>query len=126
MADTSTAIASSTQGSTLVVTLLPEQLRDLALVQQLKQEMLQALEAAHVANVILDFSNVRFVGSVAFLAFLGVRRQAGVSRVVLTGLDVNLREVFSLCRLIPTVNSPTAPFEEAASMPEALARCGEL
>lgn len=124
MSEGESIIASAVHGSTLAATVLVEQLRELPVVEKLKKELLAALAVSASQNVVLDLSNVRFVGSVAFLAFLSVRRQSGVSRVILTGLDTNIREVFSLCRLIPTVNMPSAPFEERPTLQDGLEACG--
>ncbi|MFO1063934.1 MAG: STAS domain-containing protein [Pirellulales bacterium] len=118
-------IASAVHGSTLSAVVLSSQLKDSKCVDQLKKELMAALAVGSCTNVILDLSNVQFIGSIAFLAFLSIRRLAGIQRVILTGLTDQVREVFSICRLIPTVNSPTAPFEECESVADALHMCGE-
>lgn len=114
---------SSVQGSTLVVTILADQVRDMSVSQKLREEIISQFKSSGANSIVLDFSHVRFIASVAFLAFLGVRRQEGVKRIFVCNLDENIREVFAICKLIPTANHATAPFEEAASIPQALERC---
>lgn len=104
----------------LIVTVVEQQMRDLQVVQRVKQEILEAIQLNDIRNVILDLSRVEFVGSVAFLAFLSIRREPGVGRVFVCNLTEPVREVFSLCKLIPGPHNPTAPFEEATSVEGAL------
>ncbi len=103
-------------GPNLVVTIIEPRMRDVAIIQQIRDEILGAINSQMSNNVVVDLKHVEYVGSVAFLAFLAIRRQPSVNRVVLCNLDFRVREVFTLCRLIPTENQTSAPFEVAETL----------
>ena len=121
MSETASLTEFVQDGSTLIATILEKRMRDVGPVQQIKSELLSAIEAHSAKFVIVNLQHVEFVGSVAFLAFLAIRRQAGVERVVLCNIDDRVREVFQLCKLIPDDARPTAPFEVANSLAAATA-----
>lgn len=125
MTDSKSSASFSLHGSTLVAAIRAEQLRDLSVVQQLKEEIISEIKSSAARNVVLDCGQLEFIASVAFLAFLGIRRQGGVKRVILCNLDDNIREVFAICKLIPTLNHANTPFEEAESVQQALELCHE-
>lgn len=125
MNDSHSTVACSVHGSTLVATILMKQLRESDAIQQLKDELLAAVTFAKPRNVVIDLSNVEFVGSVGFLVFLRVRREPSVGRIVLCNLNDNVRGAFLICQLIPDNFRKSAPFEEAATTHDALQRCGE-
>lgn len=110
-------------GTALVVTVLADQLRDIATVQSFRDGVLSTLEQSTIRNVIIDLSRVKHIGSVAFLAFLAVRRQSGVDRIVLCNLSDFVQELFRMCKLIATGNGKAAPFEQASTLEEALLLC---
>jgi anti-anti-sigma factor len=104
-------------------TVLVERIHDASTANQIKDEVLRALTDNPTPNLILDLGRVKFVSSVGFLAFMGIRRQAHLERVVLTHVDPNVREIFALCRLLPSEQYPSAPFDEAPTPADALALC---
>jgi len=114
--------AGTVESSNLIVTVLVEQLREAKVAYDLRDEIVALIEQTQATNVVLDLASARFVGSVGFLAFLGVRRHLGNGRIILCNLSDPIREMFAVCRLIQTENNLTAPFEVAASKEAALAR----
>jgi len=104
-------------------TVLVERIQDASIANQLKDEILRSLDENPTPHLILDMGRVKFVSSVGFLAFMGLRRQAQLQRIVLTHLDPNVRDIFALCRLLPSEQYPSAPFDEAPTPAEALAMC---
>lgn len=118
-------VACAVDRSTLVVTVLVEQLRDITIVQSLRDGILAAIETSQVSNVVIDLQNVKNIGSVAFLAFLAIRRHSGIDRIVLCNLSELLQELFQMCKLIATSGGKSAPFEQAANVQEALKMCGQ-
>jgi anti-anti-sigma factor len=118
-------IACSVEGATLISTVLIRELRDSEAVQRLKDELLAAVTLAKPRNVVVDLSQVQFVGSVGFLVFLRVRREPGVGRIVLSGMNENVRGAFLICQLISDNRDKSAPFEEAPNVRDALLKCGE-
>lgn len=123
--DSSSTAACSVHGSTLVATVLLPELRDTDAIGQLKDDLLAALAAAKSRNVILDLSQVKFIGSMGFLVFLRVRREEGVERIVLCNVGEQIREAFMICRLLPSEKHQSAPFEEAGTVQAAMKKCGE-
>ncbi len=111
------------EGSVLVVNVLPEQLRDYPVVQALREGVIAAIEQTKVKHVVIDLSRVKHLGSVAFLAFLAIRRQSGIDRIVLCGLSEFVQELFRMCKLIASAGGKNAPFEQAATREEALKMC---
>lgn len=122
--DTSEIVVCSKQDSVLIVTVLAEQLREFATVQGLRDGVLTAIESTKVKNVIIDLQRVKQIGSVAFLAFLAMRRQSGIDRIILTNLSEWVQELFGICKLIASRGSgKSAPFEQALNIEEALKMC---
>jgi anti-anti-sigma regulatory factor len=117
----SLAIGSVEDGN-LIVTILAPQVREAAVAYRLRDEIIQLIDQANPANLVLDLSKATFIGSVGFLSFLGLRRHFASGRIVLANLPHPIREMFAVCRLIATELNPTAPFEIAASKEAALTR----
>ena len=117
-------VACAIENSVVTVTLLAEKLREPQVVEMVKKEMLAAVQSGNAQSVIIDFRNVTFVGSMAFLAFLAVRRQIGGGRIVLCEMSPEITEIFTVCRLIPANGNHNAPFEVAGSISEARQICG--
>ncbi|MEY4565883.1 MAG: hypothetical protein RLY14_853 [Planctomycetota bacterium] len=124
MSHSESQVACAIENSVLIVTLLTEKLREPQVVEVVKKEMLDALEAGAANSVIIDFRNVHYIGSMAFLAFLAVRRKLGGGRIVLCELSPEIMEVFLICRLIPASGGNSAPFEVAPGLSEARQICG--
>ncbi len=116
----------TTHGSSIVVTILEEKLRDQQLVEKIKDELIQVFSEESCKFAIIDMSRVQFIGSIGFLAFLAVRRITGIERVVLCNLDDNIRQLFSICRLIANAENSNAPFETSADIESALRLCGSI
>ncbi len=114
-------ITCQSYGLTLVIQLQTDNLRDQNEVLRLRDELLSS--AAQSQDVILDFSRVRLVGSVAFLAFLALRRHAGVERVIVCELSEHVLSTFQLCNLLENGSSDEKPFVHARSLRDALVLC---
>jgi anti-anti-sigma factor len=114
--------AGALQNGNLVVTIHEPHLREAATAYRIRDEINAMIDAQKPQNIVLDLTDVKFIGSVGFLAFLGVRRHLGAGRIVLANLSDSTRDIFSICRLIPTTTNQSAPFEVAATVEEALSR----
>jgi anti-anti-sigma factor len=110
----------SSNGTTMVATILSAQMRDESQVRAIKDQLLEGVNQQTPLKVVLDLTNVEFIGSIGFLAFLALRRIPKVERIVLCGLSDNVRGLFALCRLIPNSHSDSAPFEVAPTVEQAL------
>ena len=115
--------AGSVHEEVLVIEILVEEIRHADTAYGLRDEMLSLIDSAGASHVVLDFQRVTFVSSVAFLAFLALRRRVEDGRMVICNLSDSIRLVFEICRLISKDPSVTAPFELEDSRDAALARC---
>jgi anti-anti-sigma factor len=118
-------MSSQRHEAALVATIQEKMLRDAAICYALRDELALAIDATGAENVVLDLSHVQFIGSVGFLAFLGVRRRLDRGRVVLCGMSDNIREMFRLCGLIAQGPGKQAPLEEADTVDTALQQCSK-
>ena len=109
-------------GGCLVVTVLPQQVRETAIAYSLRDEIVALVDSSQTRDLVLDAGNLQFIGSIGFLAFLGVRRHLSDGRIILCNLSFAVREMFAVCRLISTDGAKTAPFEVAATVEAAVAR----
>jgi len=109
----------------LVVSVLAESVREATIAYQLRDDMIALIQQSKPANIAIDLAKVRLVGSVGFLAFLGVRRHLGAGRIILYGLSDPIRDMFAACRLIPSGTHAAAPFEVALTREESLARLSQ-
>ena len=104
----------------LTVLVLLGEIRDSHTAYAFRDEVIAEMKQATTRDVIFDLSRVRFIGSVGFLAFLGVRRQLSGGRIVLCHMSDSIREVFQVCRLIANSDKGAkAPFEEAETLHDA-------
>ena len=110
-----------TIGNSVIVTVLIPQLRDAQIAYKLRDEIIALVGNSEPSGVVLDLSKVTFIGSVGFLAFLGVRRHLKGGRVILCNLSAPIRDMFAVCRLIATDSNAVAPFETAKSVADARA-----
>lgn len=106
----------------LVVTVVSRQIRDAGVAYALRDEIIALLDSAESQDLVLDLKNVEFIGSIGFLAFLGVRRHLDGRRIVMCNLAPTVREMFTICKLIATDQTIVAPFESATTLEAALAR----
>jgi anti-anti-sigma factor len=109
-------------GDVLVVTIVPPQIRDAALAYALRDEIISLLDASPTRDLVLDVANTQFIGSIGFLAFLGVRRRVEGGRIIICNLSPSVHDMFAVCKLIATDPTKDAPFETAATVEAALAR----
>ncbi len=109
-------------GGVLVVTVVSPQIRDAAVAYAVRDEIIALLDSSQSQDLVIDLKNVDFIGSIGFLAFLGVRRHLDGRRIVICNLSQPVRETFTICKLIATDETIVAPFESATTLEAALAR----
>lgn len=126
MSQTNTSIVEHvSEGENIVITVLETHLRDQERVQRIREALIEAIGSGPFKNAIIDMVRVQFIGSIGFLAFLAVRRVPGIQNVVLCNLSDNLKELFTICKLIPTAGASSAPFMVADSVESALTKLNE-
>lgn len=102
----------------LVATVKLAEIRDSQTAYAFRDFIAAQLEREPVVHIVFDCAAVKFIGSVGFLAFLGVRRKQPTGRIVLTNMAPPIREMFEVCRLLARDETDTiAPFE-ACDTPE--------
>lgn len=117
-------VVCAVEDGVVIATILVPQIRDPQVADSLRSSILQAIDASDARSVIIDFSNMKLMVSMALLAFLSVRRRIGGGRIVFCELRPELVEILDICRLIPRGNVTTAPFEIAQTLKDARERCG--
>jgi anti-anti-sigma regulatory factor len=103
----------------LVATVTIGEIREPDVAYDLRNELLNLVKSAKTEHLIIDARNMLSIGSVGFLAFLGVRRELK-GRIVLCHLSPQLQESFAVCRLIPSGDRRDTPFEMADSLESAV------
>src|SRR4051794_14376454 len=78
--------AGPSENGNLVVSILEGQIREAAVAYRLRDEIISLIDQQKPVNIVLDLANVAFIGSVGFLAFLGVRRHLGGGRIILSNV----------------------------------------
>jgi anti-anti-sigma factor len=116
-------VSSHREGTALVASILAPELREQAVVDQVKSELRAAIVAAGAPHVVLDLSRVTFISSVGFLVFLSARRIDGVERIVLASMSPAVQDLFRVCQLLKTDQKTNAPFEAAPDVAAAVATC---
>jgi anti-anti-sigma factor len=107
----------------VVITMLDEKIRTPERVQQIKDAIINVVGVNPCKSLVIDMSNVKFIGSMGFLVFLAVRRLPTIENVILCNLDGEVASLFMLCRLISADNSGNAPLKTATSVSSAIELC---
>ena len=104
----------------LVAKISVPQMRDIQLVEQIKDQLVEAINQHSPRAIVLDLRQLEFIGSVGFLAFLAARRVTNANQIILCHMSERIHEVFVLCRLIPHAGKSDTPFLVQESMESAL------
>jgi anti-anti-sigma factor len=118
-------ISGSVDHGALVIEVAVKHLRDADVAYSLRDEMVSMLSESGADNVVLDLSQVEFIGSVGLLAFLAMRRSLGEinGRIVLCNVSDTIHQMLTTCKLASAPPSDS-PFELAADVQAALASFG--
>ena len=108
--------------SITVVTVTAEQIREADQAYALRDEILEILNQSNPSCLVLDLGKLNFVGSIGFLAFLGVRRHLAGGRIVICNMSGPVHDMFAVCQLISPDPAKKAPFEAAKTLDSAIAR----
>lgn len=98
------------------IAILEESLKDSATSYGVRDEIVAALKGQEPTALLLDLAQVKFIGSIGFLAFVGLRREFPEVRLVLCGMSQPIHDAFEVCRLIADTPNMVAPFEVAADV----------
>jgi anti-anti-sigma factor len=122
MTNLAPAATGTLKDGALVVTVVPQQLREAATAYSLRDEIIALVDSSQTRALVIDAGNLQFIGSIGFLAFLGVRRHLGDGRIILCNLAPPVQEIFAICGLISIDGTKAVPFEVAATVEAAVAR----
>jgi anti-anti-sigma factor len=106
----------------MVVTVTANQIREAEQAYGLRDEILAILNASNPSNLVLDLGELSFVGSIGFLAFLGVKRHLANGRIVICNMSGPVHDMFAVCQLISTDPAKQTPFEVATTLDAAIAK----
>lgn len=107
----------------LVLRITDSQVKGDTLADAIRDQLLAAYLQSNAHHVVIDFRNVTYMSSAGFRPLLSlvrlVREHKG--RLVLCGLSQDVREVFTVTRLISMGGSAPATFDVQADVPAAVA-----
>ena len=116
-------IGATTTDGVLVLTIEVEEVKDYAIAEELKYELLHALNSKKAIRVVLDLQKMTFITSLACVAFIGVKQaiKDAEGRVVLCNMTEFIRKVFNAKRLLTrSPHSGYIAFESADSLQAAI------
>ena len=103
-------VSFSSYGNKLVAKIHAAEMRQIEQVQEIKNQLLTGVKHYGPRKLIMDLSDLTFVSSFGFLAFLAVRREGDIGTIVFCNVDENVRQVFAMCHLISNAPGVRAPF----------------
>src|SRR5262245_50774527 len=109
--------------SAVVLGITESQLQGDTVSDDLRADLLGAVERSGARHVVLDFQRVTYVSSVAFRPLLSLHRKLKEhgGRLVLCGMSEQVAEVFHVTRLVSSTGISAAPFELQPDVPTAIA-----
>ena len=122
MSQARASVAGECADGILTVTLQVDQIRDPDESYAVRDQTIALIDQTQPTHLVLDFSQVRFMGSIGMLALLGIRRRLTGGRIVLCQLSDVLRQMLTVCRLISNDADSAAPFEIESTPATATAR----
>lgn len=116
-------IGATTTNGVLVLTIEVDEVKDYAVAEELRYELIHAVKSRQVTKVVLDLHQMAFMTSLACVAFIGVKQaiKDSTGRVVLCNMSEFIHKVFSAKRLLAvSPQSGNVAFECASSLEEAI------
>jgi anti-anti-sigma factor len=122
-------LRTSTQQGVLVLTVTHPHIRsgEFEMADTLRREILDAAAQAGAGKVVVDLSEVGYVGSAGFRPLFGLRKrlQEVGGEMLLCGLSPDVEEVFLTARLINAAGTSEAPFRVEPDVARAVARLNQ-
>ena len=106
----------------LVVTITEPHIRTPETSHAVRDQLIATVTSENAENVVLDLSQLDFVGSLGLLGFLTLRRTSGVQEIVVCCLSPSVKSTFLVCRLISEKEGRVAPFGCAETVAEAVSQ----
>ncbi|QDV87466.1 STAS domain-containing protein [Planctomycetes bacterium TBK1r] len=115
-------VQASSNGTTLVLEIQTDQIRDSDTASAISREMIALAKENQANRLVIDMHSVRFMGSVGFLALMGLRRHLDEPSIILCGLSEHLKDILEACKLISRDPDESAMFTMADTVDEAKER----
>ena len=112
-------------GNALVITLHIDEIRNSDVAMTLRETMMELAAPANAEHILLDFSRVRYMGTIGFLALMRLRRELPQATICLCGLHERVAAAFEACKLTRRNGEQEAFFLTAQDVPSALASIAE-
>ncbi|WP_372896748.1 STAS domain-containing protein [Stieleria sp.] len=112
-------VQASSNGTTLVLEIQTDQIRDSDTASAISREMIALAKENQANRLVIDMHSVRFMGSVGFLALMGLRRHLDEPSIILCGLSEHLKDILEACKLISRDPDESAMFTMADTVDEA-------
>jgi anti-anti-sigma factor len=115
-------LKSETEGDVLVLRITQALVMDENVIDDLREDLLSALDHHKPGKLVLDFQHVKALSSDGFRPLISLHRRTQESgcRLVLCGLGGMVAEVFRLSGLISDDPVAAAPFTSTHDLPSAL------
>lgn len=118
-------ITTTTDEGVLVILVDLQEVKDYMIAEELRFEMVHAVQRSQTRQYVLDLRNIQFMTSLACVAFIGLKHSVRESegRLILCEMSEFIRKIFNAKRLLtPSHTTGSVAFEEAAKLPDALRR----
>ncbi|QDV45880.1 STAS domain protein [Stieleria neptunia] len=112
-------VQASFDGTSLVLDIQTDQIRDSETASTISREMIALAKENQAKRLVIDMSQVRFMGSVGFLALMGLRRHLDEPVIILCGLSEHLKDILEACKLISRDPKEEAMFTMAETVENA-------
>ena len=119
---TNQLVSARVESDVLIVTFAVSEIREAEVSNRLRDDISSMLDGSPVRNVVLDMGSVGFIGSIGILVLLAVHRRIKPDggRLVLCSVARPIQDMLAACRLAPSDDSDSAPFEIADNLEAAL------
>jgi anti-anti-sigma factor len=116
-------LKSHVEQGVLVLTITEPKIQSDDVAEELRQEMLAAVERTGICKVVVDLRHARYLSSTAFRPLLALRRmlQEEGGQMILCGLTNAIRDIFCTTRMIDPSGAVSAVFDMQPDLPAALA-----
>jgi anti-anti-sigma factor len=118
-------ITTTTDQGVLVIMVELTEVKDYMVAEELRYELVHAVQRAQSRNFVLDLRNMTFMTSLACVAFIGLKHSVREvdGRLVLCEMSEFIRKIFNAKRLLtPSQSTGSVAFEEAGKLADAIER----
>jgi anti-anti-sigma factor len=116
-------IQTATQQGVLVIVVELGEVKDFLVAEELRFELVHAVQRAKATKIVMDLSRISFMTSLACVAFIGLKQSVRESkgRLVLCQMSEFIRKMFHAKRLLtPSLSTGSVAFEEAETLEDAI------